>query len=104
MQAQIRLCDIQNLPAVVVKRGDPDGGAVILRLNRLDGTSHVFAQARTATGERAWAKASGADAEGRLADADVEAYIARQRKFDPDLWVLEIEDPERRYSLDAEIV
>ena len=98
------MCDIQHLPAVVVKRGDPDAGAVILRLNRLDGTSHVFAQARTAAGERAWTKASGADAEGRLPDADADVYIERQRKFDPDLWVLEIEDPERRYSLDAEIV
>ena len=104
VQAQIRMCDIAHLPAVVVKRGDPDAGAIILRLSRLDGTCHVFTQARTASGAAAWAKASGADAEGRLADDAADAYIARQRKFDPDLWILEIEDPERRYLLDAEIL
>jgi hypothetical protein len=37
-------------------------------------------------------------------DADALTYIERQRKYDPDLWVLEIEDPERRYTLDAKIV
>ena len=104
VQAQIRLCDLANLPAYIVKRGDPDAGAIILRLNRLDGTSHVFSQARGADGEAAWAKASGSDADGRLPDADAETYIARQQKFDPDIWVLEIEDPERRYTLDAKIV
>jgi hypothetical protein len=104
VQAQIRLCDIANLPAYIVKRGDPDAGAVILRLNRLDGTSNVFNQARLADGSAAWSKATGSDAEGRIADADAVAYIERQRKYDPDLWVLEIEDPERRYTLDAKIV
>jgi hypothetical protein len=104
IQAQVRTCDVQNLAAYIVKRGDPDAGAVILRLNRLDGTSHVFSQARTPAGAAAWAKAAGSDAEGRLSDADAHAYIEKQRKYDPDLWVLEIEDPERRYSLDAEIV
>jgi hypothetical protein len=104
VQAQIRLCDINNLPAYIVKRGDPDAGAVILRLNRLDGTSHLFNQARLADGEAAWSKASGSDAEGRMNDADALTYIERQRKYDPDLWVLEIEDPDRRYTLDAKIV
>ena len=98
------MCDISHLPAYVVKRGDPDAGVIVLRLNRLDGTCHLFIQARTASGTLAWSKASGADAEGRLADAEADAYIQRQRKFDPDLWVLEIEDPERRYALDGEIV
>lgn len=104
VQAQIRLCDLANLPAYIVKRGDPDAGAVILRLNRLDGTSHLFTQARLADGAAAWAKASGSDADGRMKDDDALAYIERQRKYDPDLWVVEIEDPNRRYELDAKIV
>ena len=80
VQAQIRMCDITNLAAYIVKRGDPDAGAVILRLNRLDGTSHVFNQARQADGSAAWSKATGSDAEGRIADADAVAYIERDRK------------------------
>ena len=35
-----------------------------------------------------------------VADADVEAAIARQRRFDPDLWVIEVEDRQGRTLLD----
>jgi hypothetical protein len=34
-------------------------------------------------------------------DAEVEAALARQRGFDPDLWVVEVEDRAGRTLLDA---
>lgn len=34
-------------------------------------------------------------------DADVEAYLARQVKFDPDVWIVEIEDRTGRNFLDV---
>ena len=103
VQAQVRLCDINNLPAYITQHGDPDAGAVILRLNKLDGTSLVYSQARTLEGDLAWTPASGGEA-GRLSNEAADAYIARQRKFDTDLWVLEIEDPNGRYQIDGKIV
>ncbi len=33
-------------------------------------------------------------------DADVEAYLARQMKFDPDAWIVEVEDRAGRNFLD----
>jgi len=36
------------------------------------------------------------------AEADVDATIARQRQFDPDLWVIEVEDRAGRHLLDEE--
>ena len=35
VKAQIRLCDIESIPAVVVHRGDVDASAVLLKINRL---------------------------------------------------------------------
>jgi hypothetical protein len=33
-------------------------------------------------------------------DAEIEAYLARETKFDPDLWIVEVEDPSGRNFLD----
>jgi len=101
VKAQIRLCDLAFIPAVVVRRGDPDAGAVILRLNRLAGGVDVYTQVRDADGERAWMRGTG---ETPVDDSTADAYIDEQIRFDPDLWVLEIEDPEGRYRLDRTVI
>ncbi|HKL44678.1 MAG TPA: DUF1491 family protein, partial [Roseovarius sp.] len=49
-----------------------------------------------ATGARAWMTL----AEGH--EAEVDAAITRQRGFDPDLWVVEVEDRAGRHLLDAD--
>lgn len=99
--AQIRLCDQNFMPAMVRRKGDPDAGAVILVLDRLDGTAEVFTQARDLDGRLGWMRVVAA---GAVAAADADAYIERQLGFDPDAWVLEIEDPNGRYELDGDIV
>ena len=39
ISAQIRRCSQMALPAVVRRRGDPDAGSILIRLDRLDGFS-----------------------------------------------------------------
>jgi hypothetical protein len=99
--AQVRLCDINLIPVAVRRRGDPDAGSVILKLDRLDGTSVVLAQTRDGDGLPAWLRATGP---APVPDTDAEAYIARALKRDPDLWVVEIEDRGGRYVPDAKVV
>ncbi len=94
VQAQIRLCDAAMLPVAVLHRGDPDAGAVLVKLNRLDGTCVVFGQVASPGGGRAFDAATGPDP---VPEADADAYVARQRRYDPDLWVLEVEDPSGEY-------
>lgn len=101
VKAQLRVCNVNMVPAYIRRRGDPDAGAILIRLDRLDGTSTVLSQVRTAEGSRAWMRGTGA---APVADAEAEAYIERQASFDPDIWVLEIEDPDDRYRLDDDIV
>ena len=101
IRAQLRLCDQAFLPAVIRRKGDPDAGAILVKLDRLDGTAVVLSQMRTAEGRLAWMRATG---EAPAADAEAEAYIQKQLRVDPDIWVLEIEDPEARYVVDGEVV
>lgn len=101
VSAHVRLCDLQSLPAVVRRKGDPDAGSIVLRIDRLNGRSRVLSQVRDAEGRRCWLSALGTEP---APDADVEGYIERRLKTDPDIWIVEIEDRDGRYEPDAPIL
>lgn len=87
------------IPAFVTARGDATAGAVIVKVNSLDGRARAFHRTFDLSGDpagggRVWAVL----AEG--ADAEVEAALARQRGYDPDLWLIEVEDRAGRSLLD----
>ncbi len=101
VQVQVRLCDMNCIPIVVRHKGDPDSGAVLLKLDRGREGCSVLSQVRDVDGNPGWVHGGGAEL---VTDADGEAYIARQRDRDPDLWVIEIEDPQGRYKIDGDII
>ena len=91
--ARLRVFDI---PAFITAHGDEDAGAIIIKLNTLDGQAKAFERAYGPMGDRIWAVFS----EGP--DGDVEAALARQKGRDPDLWIVEVEDRAGRHLLDEE--
>ena len=89
---RLRLVEI---PAFVVQRGDATAGAVLVKLNTLDGMARCYQRSfDLTTGARKWM----ALVEGP--EADVDASIIKQKSFDPDLWVIEVEDRHGRHLLD----
>ena len=84
----------------VLRKGDPDAGGVLVVLRGRDGLS-VLSQLRSGAGELAWMRATGP---GPVDDATADAYVARQVKFDPDLWVLEFEAPDLLPPFEAKLV
>lgn len=101
VSAQIRLCDIAFIPATVVRRGDPDVGTVLVKVNRFEEGVTVYAQASTLDGEPAWSRGSGPTP---VTEAEADAYIKRHVERDPDVWVIEIEDRKGAYKLDGKVV
>jgi len=102
--AYLRRCQVEGIPAVVRRRGAEEAGAVFVRISRLDGTSDLFGPAPqsafdAAPGvERAF---SASLAEQPAPDAVVEAYLARELKFDSDIWIIEVEERSGRNFLDV---
>ena len=101
VSAQIRLCDRAFIPAAVVRRGDPDVGTVLLKINRFEGGVTVFTQTSTLDDEAAWSRGTGP---APVTEPEADAYIARQVARDPDLWVLEIEDRKGEYKMIGKVV
>ncbi len=92
--ARLRL---QDIPAFVVAHGDDTSGSVLVKLNTLDGQAAAYTRVFDLMADtRTWQVL----AEG--AEADVDATVARQRSFDSDLWVIEVEDREGRHLLDQD--
>ena len=89
---RLRMIDI---PAFVVLMGDLTAGAVVVKMNTLDGQAMAYQRSfDLISGARKWIDfAAGVE-------TDVDAAIARQRGFDPDLWVIEVEDRHGRHLLD----
>jgi hypothetical protein len=101
VSAQVRLCDRAFIPATIVRHGNDEAGTVLVKINRFDEGVTVFAQASTLDGEPAWSRGTGPNP---VNEAEADAYIARQVQYDPDVWVLEIEDRKGAYKLDGKIV
>ena len=80
-----------------IRDRDDTGGAVLVKLNTLDGYAVLYQRSfDLMSDKRVWAElASGAE-------TDVDAAIFRQRGFDPDLWVIEVEDRAGRHLLHEE--
>ncbi|SDF03432.1 DUF1491 family protein [Sulfitobacter delicatus] len=86
---------LQDIPAFVVAHGDDTGGAVLVKLATLDGRAVLFQRSfDLMTGDRKWIELATGD------EPEVDATVTRQRSFDPDLWVIEVEDRQGRHLLD----
>jgi hypothetical protein len=99
--ATVRRCNVENIPCTVVRRGDKDAGAVLLKVNRFAAGCSVLSQSRSLDGELVWTRGTGPEP---VQEPEADAYIARQIARDPDLWVVEIEDRQDRRPFDGRIV
>jgi hypothetical protein len=87
--AFLRFSNGENRPATLRRRGSPEAGAVFIVLDRLDGTQALYGPApqslASETGERLFQKVLEGDAPAIM------DRLEREMRFDPDLWILDIE-------------
>jgi len=102
VSAYLRRADLEGAVAVLRHRGAAEAGAIFVKLDRLDGEATLFAPAPQALiddddGIRRFHRAHTSET---LPVAEIEAMIARERRFDPDCWVVEVEERQGRHFLD----
>jgi hypothetical protein len=97
--ALIRRCGVENVAAVMRRRGSAEAGSIFVKVDHLDGTADLYGPApqsmiEDSSGERAFTRLMAGDC-----IPDVEERIRREMKFDSDLWLIEIEDRQGRSFL-----
>jgi len=100
VRALLRRAEVAGASAFIVRKGAEEAGAVILTVSRLDGTCLLLNQARDGQGNLVWARPLGDWGE----EAKARVWLDKQIKFDPDLWIVEIEDRQGRAFVDEAIV
>lgn len=94
VQALLRTAQAQGAMGYVVRRGDADGGAVLVKISRLDGTARLLVPARDGEGEHIYLDLTGKTAGPD--EASIDSYMSKRASQDTDLWCVEIEDREGR--------
>src|SRR5437763_13507227 len=101
--AYVRRCNGAGAFAAVRRRGAEEAGAIFIKLNRLDGTAELFAPAPQAVFEeahpsdRAFTRCLGSEP---APEEVIENRLTREIRFDPDAWIIEVEDRAGRHFLD----
>lgn len=97
VRAYLARLEQAGIPAFVTAKGDATAGAVMVKVATLDGQARAYQRSFDLNADsRIWVVLAEGD------EAAVDATITRQRHFDPDLWVIEIEDRQGRSLLDED--
>src|SRR5258708_40295458 len=98
VQALIRRYDGEAIPATVVRKGDTDAGAILVKINRRERGCIVLNRVQDQAGALVWQRAPGATP---VDEPTADAYIAPPGGRHPDLWVIGIEDRGSESLLDG---
>lgn len=100
VKAYMRRCALEGAAAMLERRGDEDAGAIYIKVARLDGTACIFGPAPAGLDiereDRRFVLLTSANDAERACDE----RLAREREFDPDIWVVAVEDRQGRHFLE----
>lgn len=93
--ALIRRAELGGAFATVARRGDARAGGVLVKVfDTAARQATLYTEAFGPDGARLWIRPVEPGPEG-----EIDVFAARQLTYDPDLWVVEIEDREGRHFL-----
>jgi hypothetical protein len=105
VSAYIRRCGVEGAFAALRRRGGAEAGAIFILIDRLDGTGTLYGPASQSAYEdrpsgRSFTRLHKADV---LPREEIEARLDREIRFDPDCWIVEVEERAGRHFLETVI-
>ncbi len=102
VSALVRRAQVEGAYAVVARRGAEEAGAIYVKVNALDGTAALYGPAPPSLSDDAF------PGERRFEllvppgspESQADARLTSEARFDPDIFVVEIEDRAGRHFLD----
>ncbi len=98
--AYVRRIEIEGLVAMLRKRGATEAGAIFIKIDHLNGQSALYSPAPQSLSDNEGRFFIRAHEAPTLDNLDIEAKIAKQQRFDSDLWLVEVEDRLGQHFLD----
>ena len=83
----------RGIPIFINKTGDKTAGAIMVKVSKMDSFATLYHRILDASGRRCW------EVLEQNTEEHINQVLKQQCLFDPDLWILEIEDPEGRNFL-----
>lgn len=97
ISAYLKRLRLEAIPAFITKKGDIVSGAVIVKINTLDGYAVSYYKTYNFELDKwRW------DVLVSGVDSEVENSLLKQKEIDQDLWVIEVEDRGGRHLLAEE--
>jgi hypothetical protein len=99
--AYVRRCFAEGAIVTVARRGVDEAGAILVVVDRLDGTADLYGPAP----QSVFSDARPSDRLFQIIMEDsersaIDARLASELRFDPDVWIVEVEDRGGRAFLD----
>jgi len=88
VKALLRIAQVQGGFGAIIARGDEHAGALTVILAERGVRERVLERALDERGRYAWREVP---SRGGADDEEFAAFLDRRRRFDPDMWVLELD-------------
>lgn len=99
VSAYLRRCGVEGVDAALRKRGSAEAGAIFVKIDHLDGTASLYGPAPQLFVEDSDERLFAPILQG-VTPLEVEERMAREQRFDSDLWLVEVDDRQGRHFLD----
>ncbi len=102
VDAYLRRVQFNGGFAAILKKGDPDAGAIYIEIDNMQGQIKLLKPAFNPDfSERKWCYQF---EDERISRLEVIEFFEKEKRLDPDLWVINIEDKSGQPHIDSDFI